>query len=96
MPMIDLGHEMSITNGPPEDAKVPDKVYPTIYIEGKDLKDLPEEGKAIISFRVTRDTKDRIKGTREVVLEVRSIGDYKAPEDAGEELDKLRYEVEED
>lgn len=99
MPMIDLGKPMGEPCCGPE--KMPEKgekYYPTIYINDVEELDLPEEGEALVKFKMVRDTKDMKTGKHEVVLEIREIGNYgdPAPErkkDRGRELDAILREV---
>lgn len=89
MPMIDLGKEMDgPCCGPTEPPKKGEKYYPTIYIDGVEDVDLPEEGEATIKFKMVRNTKDMKKGTHELVLEIREIGNYESPENPGMHKDK--------
>jgi len=92
--MIDLGKEMgSPCCGPEKMPEKGEKYYPTIYIDGVGDLELPEEGEAVIKFKMVRDTKDMKTGKHELVLEIREIGNYKKVEaysDRGAELDKLK------
>jgi hypothetical protein len=58
--------------------------FPELFLDDVVLDKLPDEGEAIIKFKVVRQTKDLKTGKQNVVLEVREIGDYSTPEKAAD------------
>lgn len=101
--MMSLGKEMPCCPGPSVAYKQDDKEmhYPTVYIDADDmdLGDLPMEGKAVIKYKIVRDTKtvssgkDGKKKHRSIEMEIREIGTLEEEEYEGDNLDKLKMEL---
>lgn len=89
---IDLGKTMDDSQIAMPAGKKSDKgkkYFPTLYIDGVEgLSKLPDEGCALIKFKVRRDSTDRDSGKSSCELEVQSLCLPKdAADDPGDETD---------
>lgn len=90
------GPELATSDEPPKEH------FPTLFIDDVELKELPDEGTALIKYKIVRDTKTTIKDDgetkkrRSIEMDVLAIGDYESPADAGDTLDQLRDAESED
>lgn len=101
---IDLGMSYGSENAIPMSAPEPspEKYYPGTRLEFKGDYELPDEGEITLRYRVTRSTEEKKtdKCFEEIdfleIVAVKGLKDSSKDEDyAGDEIDRLRAELEE-
>lgn len=74
----------------------PTKHYPTLFVEGVEM-DLPEEGTAVVKYRLTRETEDYKRKKCNYDIEILSFEPkgvkVTKKVDTGEILDKIMEEI---